>query len=213
MKNCKSCGIQNQKNAKFCSECGEKFVLSVTEQEKEYKRKVADALESNLNSIRSGVYINDVDQFKGIIRKYREEVYDLIKFQEENFDTLIDEFISTQHEVRDYYYYQARMNNGQTFDEILEEEEVLKDIYFTNNQKGAIKNCFNPKQFLGLKESFIIVNQAVGRTYSKKGEEPIDGNSNNEESTDLLEIADAALAFLSPVSAARYIIKQMREND
>ena len=114
MKNCKSCGIQNQKNAKFCSECGEKFVLSVTDQEKEFKRNVAKASESKLDSIKNGIYITDINQFKQIIRDYRKQVFELIKFQEENFDILIDEFISTQHEVRDYYYYRTMLNNGKS---------------------------------------------------------------------------------------------------
>lgn len=208
------CGVQNQKNCNFCSESGNKFVISVTDQEKEYKKMVAVALESKLNAINSGIYMEDLNQFKETVKNYRKKVYNLIKFQEENFDILVDEFISTQHMVRDNNYYRAMIKYGKTFSELIEEEEILHDIYFTEDQIKVFRNFYNKNlDFTQSKNTFISMNRRIGYTYSKNGEyQKQIINKSDEESYDLLEIADAALAFLSPVSAARYIIKKMKDD-
>ena len=217
MKNCILCGMQNSKNAKFCSGCGNRLILDLTEQENEHKNMVADALNKKLNSIKSGLFLNDLDQFKVIVKEYRKQVYDLIQFQEENFDSLIDEFISRQHVIRDYNYYKTMIKYGKTFDEIIDEEEIIKDLYFTKDQIKALRSLFygttnNEENFNRFKGNVISVNRLMGKTYSQKKSEFSD-NANDYIHTELLEIADAALAFLSPVSAARYVIKKMKDNE
>ena len=79
--------------------------------------------------------------------------YNLIKFQEENIDILIDEFISTQHVVRDYNYYLAMVEYGKTFSELIEEEEVLLDISFNNDQISTLRNLLNKNMdFISIKK-------------------------------------------------------------
>ena len=78
----------------------------------------------------------------------------------------------------------------------------MNDIYFTKDQVRAIINTFEVLESVSVIETFISVNKSMGRTYAKKGEEL--NNNNDGESTDILEIADAALASIACFSSEIY---------
>lgn len=222
MKSCQSCGSQNQTNAKFCMECGEKFILTVAEQEKEIKRRIVQVAEAKVEALENGLYMQNKQEFINILINYHSEIKSLIKFQEEHLTELIDAYISIREVTRDSKYYKAMIANGISFEELLEEDEIINDVYFTPAQVEQLRNSLyigdkdklfpNIDPLCSLRENFIRINKSLGRIYTKKNtqqEEFIE----TEDFSDFLEVADAALAFLSPVSAARYVIKKMKEDD
>jgi len=217
MVTCKNCGTERIGQAKFCSECGTKFELGVVEQEQLIRQKVKEQVEAKLSAIRDGSIISEPDAFLQMCKSYLSASRDLLDFQEEHVEELIKGFKEKYEEDRSHVYYQREIDKGRTFEELLEEEQVLKDVYFKETEldvlKIYIRSEVNSHLFDTMKESYLTLAKADRRTYANKdkGSQKQHIEVDSSDDIDLLDIADAALAFMSPVSAARYLIKKAKE--
>ncbi|MDQ0246478.1 hypothetical protein J2S09_004082 [Bacillus fengqiuensis] len=223
--NCTNCQTTLMENSMFCHVCGTEVQYSEQELIMIQNHFIKKQVREQRSRLREMLYSKEIrtneELFEIESKKLMETLKGFLNFCEENFEMLFRSYLNEINVA------QELKKHGLEFDE--------EGNWFNKKQVDILNQVSQNEEIYNLyKNSYMLENNGTLRREGKKKynnvidfikNEPDDvvkkmiygyENANKVDLSlstdwDILDIADAALAFMSPVSAARYMIQKLKD--